>query len=153
MVTALIITVSVLSVAVLGLGYGLFKLYRSSKKQNNFMASAMDAFAIKTDKQGQDIHSLELKTDDITSYNRAMAYLLLEDQKSYAYSVALSIDSMMKKNEVLIQYSLLPSDIVKSGNYQLASLRGCLQQYGDSLGFVQQRLKELPNKEKDTAVA
>ena len=152
MLTALIVSVAVLGLATVGMGCGMYKMYSDSKKQKNFMADAMDAFALKTDKQGQDIHSLELKTDDITSYNRAMAYLLLEDQKSYAYNVALSLESMMKKNEVLVQYSLLPAEIVKSGNYQLASLRGCLQQYGDSLGFVQQRLKELPASQQ-SAVA
>lgn len=147
--TYLIVTCAVLSVAVLVMGYGLYKLYKDSKTQQRFTNGALDAFNLKTEKQGQDIHTLSEKTDNIVGYNQAMAYLLLEEQKSYIYTVAFALDSLIKKNDVLVRYELISAESAKMRNYQLASLRGSLQQYGDSLTFAQRH--ELPKGESSSA--
>ena len=89
---------------------------------------------------GEQIEHLGSETDNTKQYNMAMGKLMLEEQKSYLYSVALQIDSLIKKNELLVSHGLIEDHLGKNRNSQLLILKGGLQQYADSLAYTQNQL-------------
>ncbi|MBQ8751344.1 MAG: hypothetical protein IJZ30_06895 [Alphaproteobacteria bacterium] len=86
------------------------------------------------------IEHLDLETVNTKQYNVAMGKLMLEEQKSYLYSVALQIDSLVKKNDLLMSFGLIDDNFGKNRNSQLLVLKGGLQQYADSLAITSNQL-------------
>ena len=66
-------------------------------------------------------------------YNKAMSQLLLEEEKTYLYNVAHTLDSYIKKNNLMIENGFISAEVGQIRNAQLLVLKGSLQQYADTL--------------------
>ena len=121
-------------------GYYFWKFHKKNLQQESDYAKRQQELDLQLKElvsgftsHGEQIKHLGNETDCTKQYNMAMGKLMLEEQKSYLYSVALHIESLVKKNELLVSYGLIEDNLGKNRNSQLLILKGGLQQYADSL--------------------
>lgn len=145
-VIGLVIAAVVLFVGLGIAGFYFWKYYKLRKVESSAfkakqkeLEDLLSGLNIQFGEQGKEILDLGKKTSDIRDYNQAMGRLMLEEQKSYLYSVALELDSLIKKNELLVRHNLIAQEVGAYRNSQLLVLKGSLQQYADSLAVTLHR--------------
>ncbi len=145
-VMGLAIATVVLFVSLGVAGYFLWKSYKLRQQENaqfcekqSELERMLTALKEQFGEQGKEIFNLEEKTSAMRDYNQAMGLLMLEEQKSYLYAVALQLDGLVKKNDLLVQHKIIAPEIGQYRNSQLLVLKGSLQQYADSLAVSMHR--------------
>ena len=101
--------------------------------------------------QGKEISNLGERTETLKSYNRTMARLIMEEQKTYLYGVAATLQSFVHKNNILVDYGLITKESARARNGQLQSLEGGMKMFADSLGHISYQEDQERLAEKKTA--
>lgn len=127
-------------------GYFLWKSYKLRQQENarfcekqSELERLIAVLNEQSGEQGKELFNLGQKTSAMRDYNQAMGLLMLEEQKSYLYSVALNLDGLIKKNELLMRHNMIAPEIGQYRNSQLLVLKGSLQQYADTLAVTLHR--------------
>lgn len=143
-VIALIVVCAFLGIACAVGVFLFYKFYKKNllkeqdfKKQQQELALKLGELNNGMVSQDEKIQHLGDETDNTRQYNKAMGKLMLEEQKAYFYSIALQIDSFVKKNDLLVSHGLIEDNLGKYRNSQLLTLKGGLQQYADTLASHQ----------------
>lgn len=127
----------VLAVAIAVASFFIWKFYQKNKVQEQTLCRSIDELNSGVKIHGEHLSSLDAESKNTREYNKAMGKLMLEEQKSYLYSVALQMDSLVKKNDLLVSYGLIDVNFGKNRNSQLLVLKGGLLQYADALSAQQ----------------
>lgn len=101
--------------------------------------------------QGKEISNLGERTETLKSYNRTMARLIMEEQKTYLYGVAATLQSFVQKNNILVDYGLITKESARARNGQLQSLEGGMKMFADSLGHISYQEDQERLTDKKTA--
>ena len=103
------------------------------KKRQTELEDVVKTVEEKLKEQGValDEQSDELRKNN--QYNKAMSQLVLEEQKTYLYNVACTLDSYIKKNNLMIENGFISAEAGQIRNAQLLVLKGSLLQYADTL--------------------
>ncbi len=138
---AVIILTVVSGILIFVCAIGVFfywKFYKNNLEKEKNYTQRQQELDLKFEELRSNITQLGSETDNAKKYNMAMGKLMLEEQRSYLYSVALQIDALVKKNELLVMHGLIDNNLGINRNSQLLVLKGGLQQYADSLSFTPQ---------------
>ena len=115
----------------------IWKFYQKNKVQEQTLYRSIDELNSGVKIHGEHLSSLDAESKNTREYNKAMGKLMLEEQRSYLYSVALQIESLVKKNDLLVSHNLIDTNQGKARNSQLLVLKGGLLQYADALSAQQ----------------
>ena len=91
----------VLAVAIAVASFFIWKFYQKNKVQEQTLYRSIDELNSGVKIHGEHLSSLDAESKNTREYNKAMGKLMLEEQRSYLYSVALQIESLVKKNDLL----------------------------------------------------
>lgn len=127
----------VLAVAIAVASFFIWKFYQKNKVQEQTLYRSIDELNSGVKIHGEHLSSLDAESKNTREYNKAMGKLMLEEQRSYLYSVALQIESLVKKNDLLVSHNLIDTNQGKARNSQLLVLKGGLLQYADALSAQQ----------------
>lgn len=113
------------------------KLKADELKQKQIeMETVMKTFEKMVSEQANTLNKQGDELGKNNRYNKAMSQLMLEEQKTYLYSVACTLDSFVKKNNLQIEHGFITSEVGRYRNSQLLVLKGSLTQYADSLAVT-----------------
>ncbi len=106
------------------------------KQQQAKFENEMKSFEEKVSEQADTLNKQGDELGKNNRYNKAMSQLMLEEQKTYLYSVACTLDSFVQKNELQIEHGFISYEVGRYRNAQLSVLKGSLMQYADSLAVA-----------------